>query len=96
MPAELTRMSGSPKTAAASSAPALIPSRVDRSALTQAASQPSAVSSPVVATSSASLRATITTRAPARASAPVMARPMPELPPVTRAVRPSREKSPER
>lgn len=95
-PAELTRMSGSPKTAAACSATSVIPVRVLRSPLTQAARQPSAVSSSTVATSSASLRATITTLAPARARAPAMARPIPELPPVTRAVRPSREKRPER
>lgn len=96
IPAQLTRMSGSPYTAAACSAAARTPSRVLRSALTQAARQPSAVSSSTVAASSASLRATITTRAPARARAPAMARPMPELPPVTRATRPSSENSSER
>ncbi|OXY95616.1 hypothetical protein BEK98_15860 [Streptomyces diastatochromogenes] len=96
IPAQLTRMSGSPNLPAASSAAARTPSRVPRSALTQAARQPSAVSSSTVAASCASLRATTTTLAPARASAPLMARPMPELPPVTTATRPSSENSSER
>lgn len=96
IPALLTRMSGSPNTPAACSAAARTPSRVLRSALTHAARQPSAVNSSTVAASSASLRATITTLAPARASAPAMALPMPELPPVTTAVRPSSENSSER
>lgn len=95
-PAQLTRMSGSPNTAADSSPAARTPSEVARSALTQAARQPSAPSSATVRASSASPRATTTTLAPARASAPVMPRPMPELPPVTTATRPSREKSSER
>ena len=96
IPAQLTRTSGSPKTSAARSAAVRTPSRVPRSPLTQAARQPSAVSSSTVAASSASLRATITTLAPARARAPAMPRPMPELPPVTRATRPTSENSSER
>lgn len=95
IPAQFTRMSGSPNAAAASSAPARTPSVVLRSALTQAARQPSAVSSSTVALSSVSRRATTTTPAPARARAPVIARPMPELPPVTTATRPSSENSSE-
>lgn len=88
-PAQLTRMSGSPKIPAASSAAVRTPARSPRSALTQAARQPSAASSSTVLTSFAPSRATTTTRAPARASAPAIARPMPELPPVTTATRSS-------
>ena len=95
-PALLTRMSGSPNASTACSAAARTPARVLRSALVQAARQPSAVSSSTVAVSSASLRATITTLAPARARAVAMAWPMPELPPVTTATRPSSENSSER
>ncbi|CAM5697174.1 hypothetical protein SVIOM74S_03300 [Streptomyces violarus] len=96
IPALLTRMSGSPKASTARSAAVRTPSRVLRSALTQAARQPSAVSSSTVAISPASPRATTTTLAPARARARVMARPMPELPPVTTATRPCRENNSER
>jgi hypothetical protein len=89
-------MSGSPNASTARAAAARTPARVLRSPLTQAARPPSAVNSSTVAVSSASLRATITTRAPARARAVVMALPMPELPPVTTATRSSSENSAER
>ena len=91
IPAQLTRMSGSPKAATAPSAAARTPSAVPRSALTQAVRHPAASNSSMVAFSSLSRRATTTTRAPARASAPVTARPIPELPPVTTATRPASE-----
>lgn len=64
IPAQFTRMSGSPNARTAPSAPSRTPSAVLRSALTQAARQPSAVSSSTVALSSASRRATTTTPAP--------------------------------
>ena len=96
MPAEFTRMSGSPNGRAAASPAARIPSRVPRSPTTPAARQPASVSSRTVSSIRSAPRATITVAAPARASAVAMPRPMPELPPVTTAVRPSREKSSER
>ena len=92
-PAQLTRMSGDPNAAAAPSAARSTSARSARSALTQATMAP-ASRSPAAATSSRSLsRATSTTRAPARASAAAISAPIPELPPVTTATRPSSEKS---
>src|SRR5580693_6282010 len=93
-PAQLTRMSGSPNTAAASSAPRATAARLARSALTQAAWPPSADSDATAFSSAGRPRAMITTRAPAPASAAAMAWPMPELPPVTTATRPSSPNSP--
>ena len=90
-PAQLTRMSGSPKAAAAADAPRRTSARSDRSALTQATAQPASRSDLQVADSLVGSRATITTCAPASASAEAMASPIPELPPVTTATRPSRE-----
>ncbi len=95
-PTQLTRMSGSPNAPTTSSATVRTPSRVLRSPLTQAARPPCASSSPTVEARLSRLRATTTTLAPARAIAPAMARPIPELPPVTTATRPSKANSWER
>ena len=92
-PAQLTRMSGSPKAAAAADAPGAPRPGRHRSALTQATSQPASRSDLQVADSRVGSRATITTRAPANASAEAIASPIPELPPVTTATRPSSENS---
>src|ERR1700733_13055000 len=88
-PAQLTRMSGSPNAAAAADAPRRTSARSDRSALTQATLQPASRSDLAVADSRVGSRATMTTCAPASASAEAMASPIPELPPVTTATRPS-------
>ena len=90
-PAQLTRMSGSPNAAAAADAPRRTSARSERSALTQAAAQPASRSDLQVAESLVGSRATITTCAPASASAEAIASPIPELPPVTTATRPSSE-----
>ena len=96
IPALFSRMSGSPNGTAAASAARPSSPRSARSALTHAAWHPSAPSSSTVSCRAFSPRAISTTRAPARASAPPMARPIPELPPVTTATRPSSENSPRR
>jgi hypothetical protein len=83
----LTRMSGSPNGSAAAAAARATDARSERSALTHAAA-PSAAAD---AASRAGSRAMSTARAPARDSADAIASPMPELPPVTTAVRPSSE-----
>src|SRR5580693_7685976 len=90
-PAQLTRMSGSPNAAAAADAPRRTSARSARSALTHAAAQPASRSDLQVAESLVGSRATITTRAPASASPEAIASPIPELPPVTTATRPSSE-----
>jgi hypothetical protein len=92
-PAQFTRMSGSPNGAAASPAARATASRLLRSPLTHATVHPSAVRSAAYTASRPASLATSTTRAPARASAPAIAAPIPELPPVIRATRPSRENS---
>ena len=86
-PALLTRMSGSPNGSQERVAASASAARSARSALIQAASTPTARRSSVDARSVVSSRASSTTRAPARPRARAMARPMPELPPVTRATR---------
>src|ERR1700733_8084491 len=90
-PAQLTRMSGSPNEAAAADALRRTSARSDRSALTHAAAQPASRNDLQVADSLVGSRATITTCAPASASAEAIASPIPELPPVTTATRPSSE-----
>src|SRR6516164_8931531 len=95
-PAAFTTMSGSPNGPVAASAARSRPAGSARSALTQADWPPSARSHAAVSASAASPRASTTTCAPARPSAPAMARPIPELPPVTSATRPSSENSPSR
>ncbi len=95
-PAQLTRMSGSPKTAAASMAARQTSARSPRSALTHPAWQPAWASSPATDASRAGSRATSTTRAPAWARADAIPSPIPELPPVTTAIRPLSENSPAR
>src|SRR5579863_6729200 len=90
-PAQLTRMSGSPNEAAAADAPRRTSARSERSALTQAAAQPASRSVLQVADSLVGSRATSTTCAPANASPEAIASPIPELPPVTTATRPSSE-----
>src|ERR1700722_3086732 len=90
-PAQLTRMSGSPKAAAAADAPRRTSARSDRSALTQATEHPASRSDVLAADSRVGSREMITTSAPANASAEAIASPMPELPPVTTATRPSSE-----
>ncbi len=92
-PAALTRMSGSPNTAAARSAASLAAARPARSPGTQAARPPADWMAAAARASGPSRRASSTTAAPARASEQAIAWPIPELPPVTRATRPSREKS---
>ncbi len=74
-PAQLTRMSGSPKAAAAADAPRRTSARSARSALTHATSQPESRIDLQVAESRVGSRATITTRAPANASAEAIASP---------------------
>src|SRR5260370_4462676 len=91
--AALPTRSAPPNGPAAAAAPRRVAAGSARSALTHAAGQPAAASSRTVSASGSSRRAIITTRAPALASAHAMARPMPELPPVTRAVRPVSENS---
>jgi hypothetical protein len=90
-PAQLTRMSGSPNAAAAADEARRTSVRSDKSALTQAAAQPAAHSEAEAADNRVGSRATRTTRAPANARADAMASPIPELPPVTTATRPSSE-----
>ncbi len=67
--------------------------RSPRSALIAEAVTPWSRSRATAWSSSACLRATTTTSAPARPMASAMAYPMPELPPVTSARRPCRENS---
>ena len=86
-------MSGSPKAAAAADAPRRTSARSDRSALTHATAQPASRIDLQVADSRVGSRAMITTWAPANASAEAIASPIPELPPVTTATRPSSENS---
>ena len=92
-PAQLTRMSGGPNAAAAASAARSTSGRSARSALTQPASPPAARSASAARPSLSASRATSTTLAPASASARAISSPIPELPPVTTATRPSSEKS---
>src|SRR2546426_765796 len=80
-PALLTRMSRS----AARSASARTSSGDLRSARTNSASPPFASIAATTSAPRASLRPLISTRAPSRASASAVARPMPEVPPVTNA-----------
>src|SRR2546422_10179497 len=80
-PALLTRMS----TSAARSASARTSSGDLRSARTTSASPPSASIAATTSAPRASLRPLISTCAPSRASASAVARPMPEVPPVTNA-----------
>ena len=91
-PAQLTRMSGGPN-AAASAAARSTCERSARSAATQATSPPAAHMVSAATVSRTWSRATSTTRAPARASARAISWPIPELPPVTTATRPSSENS---
>lgn len=93
IPAQFTRMSGSPNNPAALSAIHRTESRAARSPATQPATHPSADMRSAVPASVAAVLATSTTRAPARPSAPAIAAPMPELPPVTTATLPSSENS---
>jgi hypothetical protein len=93
-PAQLTRMSTDPNAASASAAARATSSRNARSAATHATPEPPAAVSVSAATTSRTWsRATSTTRAPARASARAISCPIPELPPVTTATRPSSENS---
>ncbi len=93
MPAQLTRMSGGPKSPSASSAARETSAREARSALTHAASPPAARIPSAAQPRRSGSRATSTTRAPARASAVAIPAPIPELPPVTTATRPASENS---
>ena len=90
-PAQLTRMSGSPKAAAADEAARSMAARSPRSALTPSAEHPCARSEPTESVSRRASRAISTTCAPARASADAIPWPIPELPPVTTATRPASE-----
>ncbi len=92
-PAALIKMSGSPNISVICSQARLIPPRSPRSAQTRPTADPADRSSLTVSSSAAARRAASTTLAPAPASALAIALPMPELPPVTTAIRPSREKS---
>src|SRR5580693_8505803 len=95
-PAALTRMSGSPYAETASPAARWAAAGSARSARTQAAVPPADWMAAAALRRPSSPRARRTTRAPARARARAMACPMPELPPVIRATRPSRENRPSR
>ena len=88
IPAQLTRMSGGPNGSAAATQTRATSARDERSALTHSPS-----SSAAAVASREGSRAMRTTRAPALASAEAIAAPMPELPPVTTATRPSSENS---
>jgi hypothetical protein len=90
-PAQLTRMSGSPNAAVAADAALRTSARSDRSALTHAAEHPASHNEVAVADRRVGSRATSTTLAPASARADAIASPIPELPPVTTATRPSSE-----
>src|SRR5688572_10390492 len=92
MPAALTRMSGGPNGRAASAAMVRSSARSARSMTSAAARPPLAAMPRLAVSSSASRRAARTIVAPASASANAISRPMPELPPVTSATRPSRLK----
>ncbi len=94
VPAPFTRMEMSPNGRAAASAQRGIAARSVMSATTKSARAPAARNSSTAARSSPSRRAASTTLAPASASVLAIARPIPELPPVIRATRPSRLKSP--
>src|SRR6266702_1639037 len=92
-PAAFTRMSGSPNATVASAAARRSAGRSPRSAATRAALPPARSSSPTASSSARSPRATSTTLAPAPHSAAAIARPMPELPPVTTTTSPRSENS---
>ena len=88
-PALLTRMSTAPSPSSASLAMRSGDPSCRRSAtMSVGRSPPAATISLAVASSSSPRRATIARRAPSRASASAMPRPMPMLAPVTRAARP--------
>ncbi len=91
-PAALTTMSGGPKISLTRSQAAGTAARSLRSAQTRPARPPAWPMAATAARSGSSWRASRTTRAPAAARARPAAAPMPELPPVTRATRPSSEK----
>src|SRR5260370_19726606 len=91
IPAQLIKMSGSPKAEAADEAARSTAARSPRSALTQAAEHPCARSEATDSSSRRESRAIRTTCAPARASAKAIPWPIPALPPVTTASRPATE-----
>ena len=89
-PALLTRMSISPSSVRTLASSAAISNRCETSARIDTARRPCSAMSVHVSTASASRsRNVIATSAPASASARATARPMPRLPPVTRARRPA-------
>ena len=94
IPAQLIRMSGSPKAVVAAAAASSTAARSLRSVLTQATEHPCACSEAAASSSRPRSCATRTTCAPARASAAAIPWPIPELPPVTRATRPASENNP--